>query len=176
VRSGDLELWTMNADGSDPRQLTNAPGYDGGAFFSADSKRIVWRANRLGPGPELDEYRALLREGLVRPTRLALYVAAADGTGETKVTSGEFADFAPYFHPDGRRIIFSSNRGDARGREFDLYLVAGDGTGIERVTYSPEFDGFPMFSPDGRRLVFASNRNGKQRGETNIFIADWVED
>jgi Tol biopolymer transport system component len=175
VRSGDLELWTMAPDGTDARQLTSAPGYDGGAFYSADSKRIVWRAHRLDPGPDLDEYRALLREALVRPTKLALYVMNADGTGERRVTDGAHADFAPFFHPDGRRIVFASNRADPRGRDFDLYLVADDGAGLERITWAPEFDGFPMFSPDGHQLVFASNRNGKARGETNIFIADWVE-
>jgi Tol biopolymer transport system component len=83
--------------------------------------------------------------------------------------------FAPFFHPDGKRIIFSSNHGDPRGREFDLYIVRDDGTGLERITASPEFDGFPMFSPDGRELVFASNRHSATRGDTNIFIADWVE-
>ena len=62
-----------------------------------------------------------------------------------------------------------------KGRDFDLYMIKTDGTGLERITYNDTFDGFPMFSPDGKKLVFASNRNAKTRGDTNIFIADWVE-
>jgi Tol biopolymer transport system component len=85
------------------------------------------------------------------------------------------ASFAPFFHPDGRRIVFASNVGDPRGRNFDLYLVNEDGTGLERITTNETFDGFPMFSPDGKQLVFASNRNARVPGETNVFIADWVE-
>jgi TolB protein len=121
------------------------------------------------------DYRRLLGQRLVRPSRLELWVANADGTGARQVTRLGAASFAPFFHPDGRRIIFASNQPDPRSRNFDLYLINLDGTGLERVTASPEFDGFPMFSPDGKRLVFASNRNAARAGETNIFIAEWVE-
>jgi len=72
-------------------------------------------------------------------------------------------------------MVFASNQPDPRSRNFDLYLVHLDGTGLERVTTSAEFDAFPMFSPDGKRLVFASNRHAARPGETNIFIADWVD-
>ena len=75
----------------------------------------------------------------------------------------------------GKRIIFASNMDDPKGRNFDLYKVNVDGTALERITYNDTFDGFPMFSPDGKKLVFASNRDAKVRGETNIFIADWIE-
>ena len=94
---------------------------------------------------------------------------------DRQVTRLGGANFAPFFHPDGKRIIFASNQPDPRSRNFDLYLVNLDGTGLERVTTSTEFDGFPMFSPDGKRLVFASNRHAAQPGETNIFVAEWVE-
>ena len=63
---------------------------------------------------------------------------------------------------------------DPRQRDFDVFIVNLDGTGLEQVTFNDSFDGFPMFSPDGRHLVFASNRNAKTEGETNVFIADWV--
>ena len=79
------------------------------------------------------------------------------------------------FVSPGRRIVFASNVGDPKGRNFDIYLVNDDGTGLERITTNETFDGFPMFSPDGKKLVFASNRNARRPGETNIFIADWVE-
>src|SRR5215208_6150859 len=95
----------------------------------------------------------------------------ADGTGKRQVTALGVASFAPYFLPDGRRIIFSSNHPNIRGRDFNLFVIGVDGTGLEQDT----FDGFPMFSPDGRKLVFASNRNAAARGDTNVFIADWAE-
>jgi TolB protein len=175
TRDGDLDLYKMRLDGSGLTRLTSTPGYDGGAFFSADGKRIVWRASRPAAGSELDDYRALLARKLVRPGRLELWVMNADGTDARQVTSLGAASFAPFFHPDGRRIVFASNVRDPRGPNFDLYIVNDDGTGLERLTTYDGFDGFPMFSPDGRKLVFASNRNGKRLGETNVFIADWAD-
>jgi Tol biopolymer transport system component len=175
TRDGDLELYKMRLDGSSLTRLTHAPGYDGGAFFSADGKRIVFRASRPAPGEEEAEYRRLLARKLVRPGKLEIFTMDADGGDVRQVTRLGAASFAPFFHPDGRRILFASNVGDPRGRNFDVYMVNDDGTGLERITASEAFDGFPMFSPDGRKLVFASNRNGRRPGETNVFIADWVE-
>jgi Tol biopolymer transport system component len=99
-----------------------------------------------------------------------------DGGNKRMVTDEAGANFAPFFHPSGERIIFSSNRHDPSGRNFDLYMIDVDGTGLERITVHAEFDGFPMFSPDGTKLVFSSNRGGSAEGETNVFIADWVDD
>jgi Tol biopolymer transport system component len=174
-RDGDLELYKMRLDGSGLTRLTHTPGYDGGAFFSADGRRIVFRASRPTGEAELAEYRRLLAQRLVRPGKLEIYTMAADGSDGRQVTHLGAASFAPFFHPDGRRIVFASNVGDPRGRNFDLYLVNEDGTGLERITTNETFDGFPMFSPDGKQLVFASNRNARVPGETNVFIADWVE-
>jgi Tol biopolymer transport system component len=175
TRDGDIELYTMNVDGTDVRRVTHRVGYDGGAFFSPDGKRLVWRAMYPETAADSADYLRLLGRRLVRPSRLELWVADADGGNARQVTRLGAASFAPFFHPDGRRIIFASNYPDPRSRNFDLYLVGVDGSGLERVTTSAEFDAFPMFSPDGRRLVFASNRHGREQGETNIFIADWVE-
>jgi Tol biopolymer transport system component len=174
-RDGDLDLYTMAPDGSGVRRITHAPGYDGGAFFSPDGTRLVWRASRPKTEAELAAYQDLLATSSIRPMALELYVAAADGSGARQVTSNGAANFGPYFFPDGRRIIFSSNLGSPGSREFDLWMIADDGTGLERVTFTPEFDGFPMFSPDGTKLLFASNRNARTRGETNLFVADWVD-
>jgi TolB protein len=174
VRDGDLELYTMDADGSNVRRLTHQVGYDGGAFFSYDGKQIVYRADHLTDPKEIAVFRSLLADGLVRPTKLELYVMNADGTNQRQVTHIGAASFAPYFFPDGRRIIFSSNMGDPQGREFDLYMINVDGSGLERITYADGFDGFPMFSSDGKQLVFGSNRNAAKQGDTNVFIADWV--
>jgi Tol biopolymer transport system component len=175
TRDGDLDLYKMKLDGSGLTRLTSEPGYDGGAFFSADGKRIVYRASRPAPGKEMDDYRAMLARKLVRPGKLEIMIMDADGSNVRQVTKLGAGSFAPFFFPDGKRIIFSSNAGDPKARNFDLFLVNDDGTGLERVTTYEGFDGFPMFSPDGRKLVFASNRNGAKRGETNLFVADWVE-
>ncbi|HEU5042061.1 MAG TPA: hypothetical protein VFT84_14625 [Gemmatimonadales bacterium] len=175
TRDGDIELYTMNVDGSDVRRVTHRVGYDGGAFFSPDGRQIVWRAMYPETAEDSADYRRLLGERMVRPSRLELWVANADGSDARQITRLGGANFAPYFHPDGRRIVFASNHAEPRSRNFDLYLVNLDGTGVERVTTSGEFDGFPMFSPDGRQLVFASNRHAANPGETNLFIADWVE-
>jgi Tol biopolymer transport system component len=174
ARTGDLELFLMNPDGSGVEQLTFEPGYDGGAFFSLDGEWIVWRASRPS-GAALADYRALLEKGLIRPNQLELYVMNLKERKPIRITDNGAANFGPYWHPDGRRIVFSSNLGDPQGRNFDLYLIDVATRKIERVTNYPGFDGFPMFSHDGKRLVFASNRNGKLRGETNVFIADWKE-
>ncbi len=173
LRSGDLELYLMNPDGSGVEQLTDQPGYDGGAFFSLDGKWIVWRASRP-TGQALTDYRSLLDEGLIRPGKLELYIMNLETRRPLRLTDNGAANFGPYWHPDGRHIIFSSNLHDPEGRNFDLYMIDIDSRELERITRYEGFDGFPMFSHDGRQLVFASNRLGKVRGETNVFIADFV--
>jgi len=172
VRGGDLDLYLMNPDGSGVEQLTFATGYDGGAFFSLDGEWIVWRASRP-QGKDLAEYRALLAEGLIRPGVLELYIMNLKDRKPIRITDNGAANFGPYWHPDGRHIIFSSNMHDPQGRNFDLYMIDIDTRHIERITRYEGFDGFPMFSHDGKQLVFASNRFGKVAGETNVFIADW---
>ena len=186
TRSGDLELWRYEVATGALLQLTDGLGYDGGAFFSPDSRQIVWRASRP-TGAAADEYRALLAQNAVQPGALDLYVADADGRNARQVTRLPGANWAPFFHPSGRQLIFASNHHtlDQGGREFDLFLVdldaaapaAPGGAGLKRVTYSGTFDAFPMFSPDGTQLVFASNRqaDGTPTRDTNVFVADWIE-
>jgi Tol biopolymer transport system component len=176
VRDGDIDLYRMDADGKNVTRLTSTPGYDGGAFFSHDCSKIVWRASRPKPGKELDDFKGLLAQGLVRPSKLELYVANADGSDATQITYLDAASFAPYWHPSQRRIVFSSNYGDPKGREFDLWAVDADGKNLERITYARGFDGFPMFSPDGKLLSFSSNRaTAEGAHDTNVFLAQWVE-
>lgn len=174
-RDGDLEIYTMDANGTNLKRLTNELGYDGGPFWSYDGKQIVYRAYHPQTQKEKNDYAALLKQNLIRPTVLDIWVMNADGTNKRQVTKLSKASFAPFFFPDGKRVIFSSNVADPRGRDFDLYMIKTDGSGLERITFNNTFDGFPMFSPDGRKLVFASNRNAAKQGDTNIFIADWVE-
>ncbi|MDZ4713011.1 MAG: hypothetical protein SGI89_11895 [bacterium] len=175
TRNGDIEIFTMNLDGSDVKQVTSEPGYDGGPFFSYDGKQIVYRKTSFADEKEIEDYRQLLAEGLVKPSKMDIWVMDSDGRNKRQVTSNGAANFAPYFFPDGKRILFCSNVEDPKGRDFDIYKINLDGTGLEKITQYNEFDGFPMFSPDGSKLVFCSNRNGKVRGETNVFICDWVD-
>lgn len=174
-RDGDLNLFVMDADGRNLRQLTHREGYAGGAFFSPDGSRIVYRAYHPTDSAELEDYRGLLANGLVRPDRVELFLVDADGTNERQITRNGAANFAPYFHPNGRQIIFSSNLHDPQRRSFNLYLIDTDGTNLERVTFHDGFDSFPMFSPGGTKLVFVSNRGAGDAREYNIFVAEWRE-
>ncbi len=175
VRDGDLDLYSMLPDGSGVQRLTDRLGYDGGAFYSPDGTKIVWRAHYPETPEEREDYLSLLADGLIRPSALDIWVADADGSNPRRLTDNGAANFAPYWHPSGERIIFASNMDDPRGREFELYLIDIDGTGLQRVTYSEGFDGFPVFHPDGRSLVFGSNRNMSHEGNTNLFLVEWLE-
>jgi Tol biopolymer transport system component len=174
VRTGDLELFLMDPDGSNVEQLTDTPGYDGGAFFSLDGESICWRASRP-QGEELADYLNLLKDGLIRPSKLEIYVMNLKDRKPIQLTFNGAANFGPYFHPNGEKVIFVSNMDDPQHRNFEMYMVDIETKKIERLSYNPTFDGFPMFSHDGKKLVFASNRNNSRPHETNIFMADWVD-
>jgi TolB protein len=175
TRDGDPEIYVMDLDGSNQTRLTFQKGYDGGPFFSQDGKKIVFRASRPKTEEELADYKELASDGLFRPSILELYTMNADGSDIKQITNFGKASFAPFFHPGGEKIIFSSNVNSTNGRNFDLYMINVDGTGLEQITFNETFDGFPMFTKDGKKLVFCSNRFNKKEGETNVFIADWIE-
>ncbi len=174
VRDGDLDLYTMNIDGSDVKRVTTELGYDGGAFFSPDGSMLCWRASRPKTRDEVKEYTDLLKQGLVQPTSMELFIANADGSGAHAITSLGKANWAPSWSHDGKKLIFASNHTSERGFPFTLYMINTDGTGLEQVSFSDAFDAFPMFSPNGRYMAFSSNRGGKNR-ETNLFLAEWKE-
>ena len=175
MRTGDLELFIMDVDGSNVVQITDELGYDGGAFFSPDGTELIFRASRPKTEAEVEKYTSLLAEGLVEPTDMELFLVNVDGTNMRQITDLGNANWAPFFHPSGEKIIFSSNHNSTRGFPFNLFMINPDGTGLEQVTFDDTFDSFPMFSHDGKKLVFSSNRfNGGDRS-TNVFIADWVE-
>lgn len=177
TRDGDLDIYVMDIDGKNVKRLTDELGYDGGPFFSPDGKKIVYRSYHPKTEAEKARYKDRLANDLIEPNNFEVWVMDADGSNKKRITNLGDASFAPYFHPNGKKIIFSSNHfaDDPRKRNFDLLMVNLDGTGLERVTTYESFDGFPMFSPDGKKLVFASNRNAAKQGDTNVFIADWVE-
>lgn len=174
MASGDLEMWTMKPDGSGKKQITQTEGYDGGAVFSRDGKRVVWRANHPA-GAAMDRYRELIRENLTTPMKMEIFIADADGKNAKQITNFGCASFAPTFSPDGKKILFSSNKHECDGRKFELFQMNTDGSGVEQVTAFGGFTSFPEFSPDGKRLVFSSDRGAKSRYEFNIFVADWKE-
>jgi TolB protein len=173
LASGDLDLWTMNLDGGSKKRITTAEGYDGGAVFSRDGKKIVWRANHPGTPETLASYRSLIKENLTTPMKMELFVADADGSNQKQITNFGCASFAPAFTPDGTQILFSSNKHHCDSRDFELYLVNLDGSGLEQVTSYGGFTSFPEFSPDGKTLVFASSYKSTGRYEFNIFTAAW---
>ena len=174
-RSGDLELWTMNLDGTTPTQITFDLGYDGGAFFSSDGSKIVFRASRPKTAEEIKEYRDYLAQHLVAPTTMEIFTCNIDGTNLQQVTHLGKANWAPYFHPSGKKIIFSSNHHSTRGYDFQLYMVNLDGSGLEQITSESIFNSFAMFSPDGKKFSWSSNRNNGGTRDTNVFVADWVD-
>jgi len=174
MRDGDLDLYEMNIDGTGTRKLTNELGYDGGAWHSQDGQYIVWRANRPTTPEDVARYKDLLSRNLVMPSRMELMIMRTDGSEKKQLTSNNAANFAPYFHPNGRQIIFASNMHNPRGGNFDLFMINRDGSGLQQITFDESFDGFPMFNADGTKLIWESNRHARVQGETNVFIADWV--
>jgi len=174
TRNGDLDLYVCDIDGNNVKQVTDQLGYDGGAFFSPDSKKLVFRASRPKTPEDIKEYKDLLAQGLVMPTNMEICVCNVDGSDFRQVTNLGKANWAPFFTPDGKKIIFSSNHQSPKGYDFHLFMVNPDGSGIEQVTSVSYFNAFPMFSPDGKKLVWSSNRNNHGTHDTNLFIADWV--
>ncbi len=175
MRSGDLELYTMNIDGSDVVQITDELGYDGGAFYSPDGSKLIFRASRPKSAEDVKIYKDLLAEGLVMPTDMELFVCNSDGSELKQITNLGGANWAPFFHPSGKKIIFSSNHASERGFPFNLYMIDLDGNNLEQISYDGVFDSFPVFSNDGKYLVFSSNRNNGGTRDTNLFLAEWVD-
>ncbi|MEN9318660.1 MAG: hypothetical protein RL712_1230, partial [Bacteroidota bacterium] len=192
----DFDIYVADLTGNITQKLTNAPGYDaegtvspdgksivftstlgydGGAFFSPDSKKLVFRASRPQTEEEITKYKDLLSRGLVEPTNMEIYTCNVDGSDLKQVTQLGKANWAPFYHPSGKKIIFSSNHHSKRGYDFQLYMINEDGTGLERITNESMFNAFPMFSPNGKQLIFSSNRNNHGTRDTNLFLADWVD-
>ncbi len=174
TRNGDLDLYTCDIDGSNIQQVTFDLGYDGGAFFTPNGKQLIFRASRP-VGEEAEKYQQFLQRNLVAPSDMELFICNIDGSDMKQITDLGNANWAPFMHPSGEKVVFSSNHKSKVGFPFHLYMINLDGTGLEQITYDTKFDSFPMFSPDGKRFVWASNRNNGGNRDTNVFIADWVD-
>jgi TolB protein len=173
LSTGDLELWEMKPDGSGKKRITTSEGYDGGAVFSRDGSKIVWRANHPGTPETMAKYRDLIKDNLTTPMKMELFIADGNGKNPKQITDYGCASFAPTFTPDGKKILFSSNKHKCDSRDFELYTINLDGSGLEQVTTFGGFTSFPEFSPDGKKLVFASDYKATGKYEFNIFTADW---
>lgn len=176
-RDGDLDIYTVNLDGSNLRRLTTELGYDGGPFFSWDGKKIVYRSYHPKSKAEVERYKKLLADEMIEPNAFQVWVMDVDGSNKRQITDNEFANFAPFYHPDNKRIIYVTNEGSSNTRkpDFNFWMINEDGSNKKQISRFDGFDGFPMFSKNGKQLVFASNRSNKKKHDTNIFIADWVE-
>ena len=157
-RTGDLELFAMRAEGSGVVQLTHTKGYDGGPFFSPDGKRLVYRSDRAGTDLLQIYVADVMRDS--SGNILAL-------TRERQLTNDANVNWGPFWHPDGRHIIYATS---AHGHQnYELYLMRADGSHKTRVTFTDGFDGLPAFSPDGRWLMWSSKRTADHT--TQVFIA-----
>jgi Tol biopolymer transport system component len=180
-RGGDFDVYTMNMDGSDVKRLTTEYGYDGGPWWSPDGSMIAWRAYYPSTEAEKASWKDSMDKNYIVPVPLDLWVMKSDGTEKRRIVSNGAVNWAPSWHPDGKRLVFSSNMDDWKesqkrfGHNFELYMVDIDGKNLKRLTYNDNFDSFPMFSPDGRKLVFGSNRTKERPRQTDIFLADWAE-
>jgi len=174
MRDGDLDLYIMDLGTYKVTRITHELGYDGGAWFSPDGKKIIWRASRPRTPEEIADYKSLLKENLVAPTRMEVWMADADGSHARQITQYGQANWAPNFIPGSNKIIFCSNYEYQRGFPFNMYTLNPDGSGLEKISHDKGFDAFPMFSSDGRKIVFSSNRNNGGGRGINVFIADWI--
>lgn len=147
-----MDIFIMNADGTDVRQLTDVPGYDGGPFFSPDGKRICWRR--------------FSENGLTAE----IMTMNIDGSDQKQLTRMNAMSWAPFYHPSGEYLVYTTNKHGFGN--FELYLVDADGNSPPvRVTGTDGFDGLASFTPDGKKLTWTSNRNSKK--ESQIYLADW---
>lgn len=190
-RTGELDIWTMNADGSDLRQLTDTPGRDLEPDWSPDGQTIVYSSARDNPN-SVQLYLMDADGGNQRPVmafspadhlgarwspdgsailfysnaegNMEIFTVRANGLGLLNVSQNPANDFMPDWSPDGRRIIFVSDRDNNR----ELYVMDADGSNQVRLTDSFIDELRPRWSPDGRQIVFQRDNDGL----TDLYVMD----
>jgi Tol biopolymer transport system component len=163
--SGDLEIWSMELDGLNKKQLTRSPGYDGEPHVSWDGRRIVFRSTRARTEAAEKQVKLDLEQERASLVPSEIYVMSMAGRDEKQVTSFGCTVLAPVWAPDNRRIVFSSNLPACGANGFELFMVNLDGTGLVQLTKGSKFTSEPSFSPDGAKLAYT--RDG------NIVLTDW---
>jgi len=164
--SGDLEVWTMEWDGMNKRQLTHSIGYDGDPNVSNDGSRIVFRSSRARTVETQKTVKEELPFGRAQMQPSEIYVMNLKGTDEKQITSFGCSILHPSWTPDNRRVVFSSNMPSCQGEKFELFMVNLDGSGLVQLTTGNKFVGEVSFAPDGRTVAFTK--------DGNIYTAEWM--
>jgi len=164
--SGDLEIWSMEWDGMNKRQLTRSPGYDGQPNVSGDGRRIAFRSTRAKSVEAQKQVKDQLAFGRAQMSPSEIFVITLKGLDEKQVTSYGCSILHPSWTPDNRRLVFSADLPNCQGDRYELFMVNLDGTGLTQLTTGSKFIGEASFSPDGRTIAFT--RDG------NIYTADWL--
>lgn len=164
--SGDIEVWTMEWDGMNKRQLTKSPGYDGDPNVSSDGRRIVFRSTRARTAEAQKMVKDELAFGRAQMSPSEIYVMNLKGLDEKQITSFGCSVLSPAWTPDNRRVVFSANLPTCQGDKYEMFMVNLDGTGLVQLTTGSKFAGEASFSPDGRYIAFT--RDG------NVYTADWM--
>ncbi|MBM3760885.1 MAG: hypothetical protein FJW36_11620 [Acidobacteria bacterium] len=164
--SGDIEVWTMEWDGMNKRQLTKSPGYDGDPNVSSDGRRIAFRSARARTAEAQKLVRDELAFGRANMSPSEIFVMNLKGLDEKQITSFGCSILHPAWTPDNRRIVFSSNMPSCQGDKYEMFMVNLDGTGLVQITTGSKFVGEASFSPDGKYIAYT--RDG------NVYTADWV--
>ena len=163
-RDGNAEIYVMDADGGNQRNLTNHPNGDFDPSWSPDGKRIAFISDRDG------------HVNIRNSPNYEIYVMDADGGNQLNLTNDPHNDSSPSWSPDGQRIVFSSDRDNDRGLNIEIYVMDADGENQERLTNNLTEDQYPSWSPDGKRIAFSARRDGHFENEFGITYEIYVMD
>ena len=162
-RDHNIEIYVMDADGKNQRRLTNNLASDHSPSWSPDGKRIAFVSDRDGH----------VIHGW--PTS-EIYVMDTDGGNQQNLTNDPHSDRHPSWSPDGKRIVFSSDRDNDRDHNIEIYVMNADGKNQRRLTNNLTEDKYPAWSPDGERIAFSARREGHVVHNLDITYEIYVMD